>query len=349
VSSVASNPAFWGLMVALVILGIGLTLIGLSRKRPGNQWGEETRSLRERESEVMTPTGTAWPPTLPSREEGRWSSPGYRSATARARWAQVLVGIVAGIYVVLAISGIYELSLLDRILDGSATESEVDSYLTFVGSLNGLLVWVLIASAIAVLAWLSRTVEIVPPLGGGTPRRSPREAIGWWFVPFANIFIPCQIVRDAYGRLQTPTRHGGDGSVLAWWLLYLVGSGVAGASGALVERATTIDAVRSFEVITVAALAGTSAAGFLLVRTIGEIEARVTERAVSLNLRGPDAIWPVQTDAPKVPVSPPLPPVVEIPASDIEARLATLERLRSTGAISEDEFAARRNRILDEI
>jgi hypothetical protein len=37
------------------------------------------------------------------------------------------------------------------------------------------------------------------------------------------------------------------------------------------------------------------------------------------------------------------------PASSIEARLATLERLRSAGAISEDEYGARRNKVLDDI
>jgi hypothetical protein len=46
---------------------------------------------------------------------------------------------------------------------------------------------------------------------------------------------------------------------------------------------------------------------------------------------------------------PPLPQVAGSPISDVDARLATLERLRSTGTITEDEFAARRNKILDEI
>jgi Short C-terminal domain len=35
--------------------------------------------------------------------------------------------------------------------------------------------------------------------------------------------------------------------------------------------------------------------------------------------------------------------------SDVEARLATLERLRSTGAITEEEYAARRSKILDDL
>jgi hypothetical protein len=351
VSDAASNPAFWGLMVALVILGIGLLLImvGLSRKRTGDLRGEPTRSLRERESEVMTPTGNAARTSLPSRDEGTWPSPGYRSARTRARWAQVLVGIAAVIYLALAITGITELSLIDRIIDGSATEAEVDTYLQFAGSLGSLLIIAGVISAIAVLAWLSRTVEIVPPLGGGTPHWSPREAMGWWFVPIASFFIPYQIVRDVYRRLETPTRRGGDGAILAWWLLFIIGGLVSRAAGIAGSGATTIDAARSMVLIEIATDAAAAVGGFLFVKIIGEIESRATERAVSLSLRGPDAVWPAQIEAPQAPASPSLPPAVEIPASSIEARLATLERLRSTGAITEEEFAARRNKILDEI
>ena len=51
---------------------------------------------------------------------------------------------------------------------------------------------------------------------------------------------------------------------------------------------------------------------------------------------------------PLVASAPPAPPAVQS-SSNIEERLATLERLRSSGAITEDELAARRNKILDEI
>ena len=50
-----------------------------------------------------------------------------------------------------------------------------------------------------------------------------------------------------------------------------------------------------------------------------------------------------------LPANPPPPPLIAGPGSNVEARLATLDRLRSTGAISEDEFATRRSKILDEI
>jgi len=170
-----------------------------------------------------------------------------------------------------------------------------------------------------------------------------------WFVPIASWFIPYQIVHDVYRRLGTPDRRGGDGAILAWWLLFIIGGLVSRATGIAVTGATAIDEVRSIVVIGIAASAATAVGGLLFVLIIGEIEARATERAVSLSLRGPDAVWPAQIDAPQAPASPSLPTVVESPGSSIDVRLATLERLRSTGAISEDEFATRRSKILDEI
>jgi hypothetical protein len=263
----------------------------------------------------MTPTGNASTTRLPSREEGTWSSPGYRSARTRARWAQVLVGIAAAISVVAAITGIYELSLLDRMIDGSATEAEVASFLRFADSLNSSSILLMFASGIAVFAWLSRTVEIVPPLGGGTPRRSPREAIGWWFFPIACWFIPYQIVRDVYRRLETPTRRGGDGAILGWWLLFIIGGLVSRATLIAINGATTIDAARSMVLIVIAASIATAVGGFLFVRIIGEIESRASERAVSLGLRGPDGIWPAQTEGSATPASATTPVSIAPPAA----------------------------------
>ena len=42
-------------------------------------------------------------------------------------------------------------------------------------------------------------------------------------------------------------------------------------------------------------------------------------------------------------------PVISDPAVRVEQRLAALDRLRASGSISDDEYAARRERILDEI
>jgi hypothetical protein len=67
-------------------------------------------------------------------------------------------------------------------------------------------------------------VENVPALGGGTPSVSPRAAIGWWFVPVANLVKPYRIVADVYDRLAAIRPAAGRPAVPAWWLLWIAGS-----------------------------------------------------------------------------------------------------------------------------
>jgi uncharacterized membrane protein len=77
----------------------------------------------------------------------------------------------------------------------------------------------------------------------------------------------------------------------------------------------------------------------LLVKPVGTLT--VTYERTAPTVASRDAPRPVVKRAPKR--------EAETPVSDPEARLAKLERLRATGAITDDEFAARRNKILDEI
>jgi Domain of unknown function (DUF4328) len=219
--------------------------------------------------------------------EGSWFSPGYRPTRTRARLAQVLVGIAAATNAAAAITLVYELSLLDRVAGGSATDSEVAGFVSFLDSLSSLLTIVMVASAIAVLAWLSRTVEIIPQLGGGMPRRSPREAIGWWFVPIASFVIPYQIVRDAWRRLETPTRRGRDGILLTWWLLFVVGGLVSRVVAIALDSASTVDTYRGVVVVEGAATFATAMSGLLLVWIVGQVESRANERAASVLVHGP--------------------------------------------------------------
>ena len=81
----------------------------------------------------------------------------------------------------------------------------------------------LVLAAIAVLAWLSRVVDNIPALTGKTPVDTPRAAIGWWFVPFANLAIACDIDRDAWARLATRPEERRATVVYAWWLIWIAG------------------------------------------------------------------------------------------------------------------------------
>jgi hypothetical protein len=134
-----------------------------------------------------------------------------------------------------------------------------------------------------------------PGARGGTPRRSPREAIGWWFVLIANLFVPYVIVRDVHVRLQTPSRRGGGAFVLAWWLLFIVGDVVCRAAVVAVSGATTIDEIRGSGIILIFGVA-TAVGGLLLVSIMGEIDARAVERATPR--ASGDPVDPMVVDSP---------------------------------------------------
>ena len=156
-----------------------------------------------------------------------------------------------------------------------------------------------IGLAIAFLAWLSRTVEIVPALGAGTPHDSPRWAIGWWFVPIAFLWKPYGVVREVWDRLATPTRTGDARLVLAWWLTWLSSTFVARFATASANSAsTTLASAQSlFAVVAIAEIGSTAAAvlGFLVVR---EIQARADERALRLGFDEPlPSAAPLPTDS----------------------------------------------------
>ena len=77
------------------------------------------------------------------------------------------------------------------------------------------------AGIAAFLWWLSAVVDNIPALGGGWPPVSGRGAIGWWFVPGANLFQGPRIVADAHERLAVSGRTG-VWLVGAWWGSFLL-------------------------------------------------------------------------------------------------------------------------------
>ena len=238
---------------------------------------------------MASPSVTGLAAPIPSRyTEGTWHSPGYRNGSTRARWAQGLFIAAALASVLEAFMALWGVSVMGEAMNGSLTSTEATSFLGTANGVDGLYLWCAIGLAIAFLAWLSRTVEIVPALGAGTPHDSPRWAIGWWFVPIAFLWKPYTVVREVWDRLATSTRAGDAKLVLAWWLTWLGSTLVARfAMSSANSASTTLSSAQSlFVVVAFAEIGSTTAAvlGFLVVR---EIQARASERALGLGFDAP--------------------------------------------------------------
>lgn len=219
--------------------------------------------------------------------EGTWRSPGYRSAATRAKWAKgffIAVGLASGFEALVAAQGI---SLMSDALQGQVTLGQYQSFVDTANGADGFFVLCAVGLAVAFLAWLSRTVEIVPALGAGTPHDSPRWAIGWWFVPIAFLWKPYTVVREAWDRLATTTRSADARLVLAWWLAWIGSTVVARYVGVSEQNVASFEGAQGlFTALLVAEVVSVAAAvlGFLVVR---EIQARADERALALGFDAP--------------------------------------------------------------
>lgn len=95
------------------------------------------------------------------------------------------------------------------------------------------------AAFIVWLVWQHRGHANLRARGVPGLRFTPGWAVGWWFVPFADLVMPYLTVRELWdnagwpgtGQRMSPARR----SVAAWWFVYLASFLVAlGAVGALI-------------------------------------------------------------------------------------------------------------------
>jgi hypothetical protein len=204
-----------------------------------------------------------------------------------------------GLFVVTAFAVVADLaitisgySLADRAARGEPiTAEEASTFLANLSTDNNFLVLAATALAIAFMAWLSRTVENVPPLGGGTPSESPRWAIIWWFVPVAFLWKPYGVVRETWDRLGTAAGRG-TGLVLCWWVAWIIGGLTNRLAASLSSEAVDAAGVRDYIGLTACGLGAlllSAVCGFFVVR---EVQRRADLRAEALGLEPPQARWP---------------------------------------------------------
>jgi hypothetical protein len=83
-------------------------------------------------------------------------------------------------------------------------------------SLLGLANLIAFIAFITFLVWIHATTVAIRRTGG-TTTLSPGMAVGGWFIPVANVVLPCLSVRSALRGVQQP-------GILAvvWWIVYLI-------------------------------------------------------------------------------------------------------------------------------
>ena len=110
----------------------------------------------------------------PGEQAAGWKSPGYRSARTRHRWA---VGTLTVAVVILVLGVLVELrgfSIIDAAESGTLDDASASEWDSQTQGMASLYLVAFVSAAITFLAWLSRSVENLPPLGAGSLWASPR-------------------------------------------------------------------------------------------------------------------------------------------------------------------------------
>jgi hypothetical protein len=221
--------------------------------------------------------------------EGAWQSSGYRSSDWRALCAKCLFVAVAVLLVwqfALAAQGNQFARKLAE--GGYVSQAGLAAWANDTDTAGNLFVWVAMGLAVAFIAWLARTVDNVPALGGGTPHESPRWAVVWWFVPIAFLWKPYSVVRESWDRLATPAHNGHNRWVVAWWICWIGGVAITRLANAMSADPSAsyaaLETAYADEMLGLAALIVSAVLGFLVIR---ETEDRARDRAIALGLEQP--------------------------------------------------------------
>ncbi|MEU9855913.1 DUF4328 domain-containing protein [Streptomyces sp. NPDC047974] len=125
-----------------------------------------------------------------------------------------------------------------------------ESYATVEATLNtltaaGFLAY--LATVVVFIIWFHQVRSNAGVWAPDLQSRTPGWAIGSWFIPIGNLWIPRQIAVEVW-RASRPDPYAADGAreltlLNSWWTCFVVGVAVDRLSSGLYKQADTLDAL----------------------------------------------------------------------------------------------------------
>ncbi|MBN1910486.1 MAG: DUF4328 domain-containing protein [Pirellulales bacterium] len=175
--------------------------------------------------------------------------PPYASASARAKWTNVIMaGILIASFLIIG-STLMQVSLLERMKVGNFDLSEPESNDMRQQAIGIIRIVLGLASVVAFLMWFHRAHRNLPSLGNSGLKYSPGWAVGGWFVPFLNLVRPYQVMNEIWGgsdpeavREGRESWYGRSYTIPGWWWgLFLVMGFIGNISSHFMNGATQLD------------------------------------------------------------------------------------------------------------
>jgi uncharacterized protein DUF4328 len=147
---------------------------------------------------------------------------------------------------------------------------------------------VFLVTGVLILRWIYRARKCVDGLSAVGLRFSPGWSIGWYFIPFANLWKPFQAMNEIWKASCAPqawSQQPTPGLLRWWWTLWLLASFLGQAVSRLSPHARTLEHLQGLSLLSMA----TSATHIALAATLTAIVARIDsmQRAHFAELRYP--------------------------------------------------------------
>lgn len=164
----------------------------------------------------------------------------YRSPVTASRIAMAGVATVGALDAFAAIVGVVQILDPTRAADLGDEKFSIWLMVQSVIALVGFAAF--IGAAIVFLIWLHRAYTNLPALRSESTEFTPGWAVGWWFIPFANLVKPYQAVRSLWaesdpegepgaGFLSSIAPAAAPGFMKLWWAFWLLSNFAANATG----------------------------------------------------------------------------------------------------------------------
>jgi hypothetical protein len=230
-------------------------------------------------------------------------------SAAAARTLRPLEGLGRALVIVLTIGIVgdlanivvtfLEMRILERYRQGATiSEAEVTRALDRSGFVGLVILILFVGSGILWLVWQHRGHGNLRVAGADRLRFTPGWAVGWWFVPFANLVKPFQSVRELWKASDGAPQWSQTRTwpVIGWWwagyLVFNVLDGVASAYFA--DDALTVDSLITGDRISMAGDLGSIATAVLAIWIVRSVTRR--QRALTVAIPMDDAFTPPRPD-----------------------------------------------------
>jgi hypothetical protein len=146
---------------------------------------------------------------------------------------------------------------------------------------------VFIATIVAFLIWLNRAHKNLLALRPTYLRFSSGWAVAWWFIPFANLVKPFQVVREVWAESDpeipegqmflTESLHSAPTYMGFWWAFWLAGNFATNVADKMFDPDRT-DNVAAIGIAFIISSSLVIAAGVLAIKVVRDITERQAAR-----------------------------------------------------------------------